>query len=219
MPPSDIFVLPSVYDNAPLTMREAASCGCPSALIEGSNSADGITDGVNGFTSNLDTAAYAAMLEKVLANPGLMRSVGENARETVYISWEKVVDRVAVEYKRIIATHKEKKVPGEKRRRYYSIPVAFAQELLNKQAVRIKFTTQHLDRQARQRSTQARLRTEQNRKRNIKEAKGIPFKAAGGRKEKGAVMVRLTVTASRNPLLPSNSVPLHKGGAFVLSPH
>ena len=41
---SDLFVLPSVYDNAPLTVREAASCGCPSALITGSNAAEGIMD-------------------------------------------------------------------------------------------------------------------------------------------------------------------------------
>ena len=95
------------------------------------------------------------------------------------------MDRVAAEYKRIIATHHEKKVPGEKRRRYYSIPVAFAQELLSKQAVRIKFTTQSLDRQARQRTTQARQRTEQNRKRNIKKLKEFRSRLLEGVRKRG----------------------------------
>ena len=81
------------------------------------------------------------MLTKTLANPGLIHSAGENARRTVYVSWESVVDRVAVEYSRIIVQYKEKKAARGRRPRYYSVPVAFAAELLNKQAVRIRFTT------------------------------------------------------------------------------
>jgi glycosyltransferase involved in cell wall biosynthesis len=145
---ADVFVLPSVYDNAPLVVREAAACGCPSALIANTNAAEGITDGLDGFTSELNPAAYAAMLEKLLANPGLIRAAGENARQTVYISWERIVDRVAVEYERIISEYKDKKAAARGRRRRYSIPVALAREILNKQVVRIRFTTKNLDRLA-----------------------------------------------------------------------
>lgn len=182
---ADLFTLPSVYDTDGLVKREAAACGCPSALIEGSNAAEGIVDGVNGFTSGLDTAAYAAMLEKVLANPDLLRSAGDAACKTVYISWEQVVDRVAEEYKRIIATHKENKTPGEKRRRYYSIPVALAQELLNKQALRIKFTTKNWDRQARRRTKQAKLRSAQNKINNIRKIKEFRSKLLEGVRKRG----------------------------------
>lgn len=149
---ADLFVLPSVYDNAPLVVREAASCGCPSVLIAGSNAAEGISHGINGFTSDLSPEAYAAVLSNLLANPGRIRAAGESARETVYVSWEKIVDRVAGEYKRIVAEYKDKKATVKGRRRHYSIPVALAQEILNKQVVRIRFTTKSLDRRAQKRS-------------------------------------------------------------------
>ena len=67
---ADLFVLPSVYDNAPLVVREAASCGCPSVLIAGSNAAEGITHGINGFTSDLSPEAYAAVLSRPAGQSG-----------------------------------------------------------------------------------------------------------------------------------------------------
>lgn len=151
---SDLFVLPSIYDNAPLVVREAASCGCPSALLTGTNAAEGITDGLNGFTSEINPAAYAEMLGRVLANPELIRRAGESARETVYVSWEKIVDKVAVEYQRIITEYAGKKHASGKKRRYASIPAVFARDMINRQAVRIKFTAKSLDRQSKQRNAE-----------------------------------------------------------------
>ena len=133
------------------------SCGCPSVLIAGSNAAEGITHGVNGFTSELTPEAYAAVLSDLLANPGRITAAGESARETVYVSWEKIVDRVAGEYKRIIAEYKDKKATVKGRRRHYSIPVALAREILNKQVVRIRFTTKTLDRYAHKRTAIIRV--------------------------------------------------------------
>lgn len=153
---ADVFTFPSVYDNAPLVVREAASCGCPSLLIAGSNSAEGIEDDVNGFTAGLDEEAYACALGKILSNPGHARAVGENARETVYIPWEKVICRVAGEYGRIIEEFKEKKAQGKPHRRYSSIPVSMFQDLLSKQAVRIKFATKSADRRVKERSALSR---------------------------------------------------------------
>ena len=148
---ADIFVLPSVYDNAPLVVREAASCGCPSALIAGSDAAEGIIDGENGFTAALDTVAYARMLENVLKNPDKIKAAGEEARRTVYMSWESVVHRAAGEYKRIISTYNDKQTNALCKRRYYSIPVTIAQELFDKQAMRVKFTTKRVNRLAKHR--------------------------------------------------------------------
>lgn len=164
---ADLFVLPSVYDNAPLVVREAASCGCPSALIEGTNAAEGITDGVNGFTAKLDPASYAGMIGNVLSNPGLLRAAGDSARETVYVSWEGIIDRVASEYGRVIAEYKDKKAVLSKKRRYVSIPAVFARELINRQTVRIKFTAKNLDRQSKQRTAEMQRRN----KRRIREFK------------------------------------------------
>lgn len=161
---SDLFMLPSVYDNAPLVVREAASCGCPSVLIANSNAAEGISDGVNGFTSALKPDAYAAVLRHALENPSLIRAAGDAARETVYVSWERIVDRVADEYKRVATDYKRKNTIGCKHRRYVSIPAVFARELVNRQAVRIRFTAKNLDRQSKQRTAEMQKKNQERMK-------------------------------------------------------
>ncbi len=160
---SDLYVLPSVYDNAPLTVREAASCGCASALITGSNSAEGIGHDVNGFTSELSVEAYAALLDHALSNPERLREVGECARKTVYLPWETVVAHAADEYRRVIDDYRFKCFARKARPRYYSVPVAVAREALNKQAVQIKFMAKNLDRMSRQKSALAKLQADKAR--------------------------------------------------------
>lgn len=98
---SDLFLFPSVYDNAPLVVREAAACGCPSLLIENSNSAESALDGVNAFLSNESVEDFALTLNAALESNNLEK-VGENARRDMYISWEDVVEMVVREYQRVI---------------------------------------------------------------------------------------------------------------------
>jgi hypothetical protein len=174
-------MLPSVYDTDGLVKREAASCGCPSLLIAGSNAAEGIEEGVNGFTCALDAGAYAAALGGIIANPGLARAAGEEARRTVYISWEQVIDRVAVEYERIIDEYAEKKAAGTLKRRHYSIPVAIAQEILNKQAVRIRFATRSADRRVKEHRALAQKKNTQN----IKKLKDLRTRMTEGIRKRG----------------------------------
>mgnify|MGYP001776216525 CR=1 FL=1 len=47
---ADLFVFPSLYDNAPLVVREAAAMGTPALLAEGSTAAGVLAAGINGFT-------------------------------------------------------------------------------------------------------------------------------------------------------------------------
>lgn len=46
---ASLFVFPSLYDTAGLVVREAAVMGTPSVLIGGSDAAEGISDGYNGY--------------------------------------------------------------------------------------------------------------------------------------------------------------------------
>ena len=148
---ADLFTFPSVYDTDGLVKREAASCGCPSALIEGSNAAEGIVDGFDGFTTPLDRNAYAALLLNCIRNPELLVRVGLQSRDSVYVSWETVVDRAYEEYKNIIANYDQKKAYAQGKR-HYSVPLAVAYEIYSKQAVRVKFTTRAINREARHRT-------------------------------------------------------------------
>lgn len=109
---ADLLVFPSVYDNAPLVVREAAACGCPSLLIAGSNASEGVEDGVNGFTTRMDADALAAAVGELLRAPGRLSRAGENARDTLYVSWENVVRQAENEYKRILSQYVEKRLRG-----------------------------------------------------------------------------------------------------------
>ena len=49
---SDLFLFPSIYDNAPLVIREAAALQTPSVLVRDSSSAENITNNFNGFLTD-----------------------------------------------------------------------------------------------------------------------------------------------------------------------
>jgi glycosyltransferase involved in cell wall biosynthesis len=106
---SDILVFPSIYDNAPLVVREAAACECPALLIEGSNSSEGIMNQENGFLTKLDEVEIAQCLAVLIDSPELLRACGKQASQSVYLSWETVVKQARGEYDRIMQEHIEKR--------------------------------------------------------------------------------------------------------------
>lgn len=103
---ADLFLFPSVYDNAPIVLREAAALACPSLIIAGSNTAEGIVEGQNGFLSENDSEVYAKRIQKILSNPAKMKEVGKQAQKTIAVDWEKIVDKVFLKYKTILNTNK-----------------------------------------------------------------------------------------------------------------
>ena len=98
---SDLFVFPSVYDNAPLVVREAAACGCASLLIRGSNSAEDVIDGENGILTEEKVSDIALGIDDAFYKYDLLK-LGENARNTIYISWDDILEKVTSEYSKII---------------------------------------------------------------------------------------------------------------------
>ena len=98
---------PSVYDTSGLVVKEAAACACPSILIKGSCAAEGITDGVNGFLAEEETSeAVAEQLCRVLSDLKKAEEVGQNAQETVYLSWEESIRRASERYDLLLAKKK-----------------------------------------------------------------------------------------------------------------
>lgn len=63
---ADLLVFPSVYDNAPMVVREAAAMGTPALLVRGSCSAEGVTHGDNGFLCEADPASIASGIMEAL---------------------------------------------------------------------------------------------------------------------------------------------------------
>lgn len=99
---ADLFVFPSLYDNAPLVVREAAAMGTPSVLVEGSNAAEGIENGVNGFTCEDDPDALAKAVRGALADPQALCRIGAEARETIPVSWATLMRQVLARYAQLI---------------------------------------------------------------------------------------------------------------------
>ncbi|MBP5720147.1 MAG: glycosyltransferase [Bacteroidales bacterium] len=95
---SDLFLFPSLYDNAPLVVREAAALHSPSVMAEGSTAATILTDNVNGFLVPNDPEAMEAKLRELVADPERVHRVGVQASKTIVRSWEDCVGEALDRY-------------------------------------------------------------------------------------------------------------------------
>lgn len=105
---ADLFLFPSLYDNAPLVVREAAAMHTPSMLIEGSTAAEIVTDGVNGFLCPNDVNQYAARLADLMDHPSVVEAVGKGASRTLARSWEDIANEVNDRYNHLIQRHRKR---------------------------------------------------------------------------------------------------------------
>ena len=96
---ADLLFFPSLYDNAPLVVREAALAGVPSLLSAGSNAAEIVEDGVNGYTAAVNAEAMAARIRDIFSDSEARRTVGLQAKETIPVSWLQIVRRVETAYR------------------------------------------------------------------------------------------------------------------------
>lgn len=103
---ADLFLFPSLYDNAPLVVREAAALHTPSLLLRGSTAAEIISHKKNGFLCEADESAYAVMIEQILSDQTLLSAVGNGAADTLARSWEDIAEEVSDRYLRLIRKYK-----------------------------------------------------------------------------------------------------------------
>ncbi len=103
---ADLFLFPSVYDNAPIVVQEAAAVGTPSLVIARSNAAEGVVDNVNGLLSDNDSISYANKIIQVIEDKTALKKIGEKAKLTIARNWEDIVDEVNGRYIEIISNYK-----------------------------------------------------------------------------------------------------------------
>lgn len=99
---ADILLFPSTFDTNGLVVREAASCATPSLLIRNSCAAEGIEDSVNGFLCEESTQSIYETLLKIMDKREMIKEVGLNARNDIYISWDEAVEKAYNRYKIVI---------------------------------------------------------------------------------------------------------------------
>ena len=113
---ASVFAFPSLYDAAPMVVREAAVMGTPSVMVRGSTAAEIIRDGENGFLCENTPEDLARVIDGILADPDRRNRVGQAARETIPVPWNRVLENVVERYERLVALGKEGKLKDKHRR-------------------------------------------------------------------------------------------------------
>ena len=105
---ADLFLFPSLYDNAPLVVREAAALHTPALMLQESTAAEVVNPGVNGFLTPNDVQAYANQISYLMEHPEILVRVGNKASKTISRSWENVIEEVLLRYRDIKESYKLK---------------------------------------------------------------------------------------------------------------
>ncbi len=113
---ASVCAFPSLYDAAPMVVREAAVMGTPSVMVRGSTAAEIIRDGENGYLCENDPADLARVIAGILTDPEKAAAVGQTARETIPVPWSKVLETASERYERLVALGKEGKLKDKRRR-------------------------------------------------------------------------------------------------------
>jgi glycosyltransferase involved in cell wall biosynthesis len=98
---ADLLLFPSLYDNAPLVVREASALHTPAVLVKGSTAAEIITDNYNGFLIDNSVDALAERIRALVQSPGTLRQAGQCASRTISRSWESVTEEVLLRYSQL----------------------------------------------------------------------------------------------------------------------
>lgn len=100
---ADLFLFPSLYDNAPLVVREAAAMKTPAVLLKGATAAEVIRDGENGYLAENSQEAFSARVIGALVDSETRQTIAENAQKTLCRTWEDVVGEVKGKYLSILS--------------------------------------------------------------------------------------------------------------------
>jgi glycosyltransferase involved in cell wall biosynthesis len=105
---ADLFIFPSVYDNAPVVTREAAAVGTASLIVKGSNASEGVVHGKNGYLCENSAESVSTSIQKIVADRDALKNAGIHAQTTIFRSWENIVDDIVVpKYLEIIKAYND----------------------------------------------------------------------------------------------------------------
>jgi len=102
---ADVFVLPSFYENFPISILEAMASGTPPVSTPVGGIPEMITPGYNGvLVPQRDAASLADALVRLIESDTLRRKMGRNARDTVLekFTWRKTADSTLEYYREIL---------------------------------------------------------------------------------------------------------------------
>ncbi len=99
---TDLFLFLSTFDTAAIVVKEAAACDCPSLFAEGSDSAYGVVDSINGYFSEEKPEKLAEKIQNICSDREALKKVGIKAGETLYVPWSISVDNALKRYRELL---------------------------------------------------------------------------------------------------------------------
>lgn len=98
----EMFLFPSIFDNDPLTIVEAALHHIPAITIKGTGSSERIEDGVSGFVVENNVEIFANKIFEVCQNKPLLQKIGDNAEKFIPKEWETTAKEYLDIYKTLL---------------------------------------------------------------------------------------------------------------------
>lgn len=105
---ADLFLFPSLYDNAPLVIREAAAVQTPSLLLNGSTASEVIENDINGFLGPSDLEGFVKRMDIITSDTKKLKEAGRNASATLCRPWSDILEEVKDRYVAILRRKQEK---------------------------------------------------------------------------------------------------------------
>ncbi len=107
---ASLFAFPSLYDNAPMVVREAAVMGTPAVMVRGSSAAEIIRDGENGYLCENTAQDLCRIMQEVICDPEAAAQVGQRARDTIPVPWAAILETAVERYQNLITLGREGKL-------------------------------------------------------------------------------------------------------------
>lgn len=107
---ADLFLFPSTFDTNGIVIREASACSCPSLLIRGSAAAEGIEHDFTGILVEENKDSMAKEVIKACDDRERLKTIGKNANEHIYLSWDDAVGKAYRRYEYILEKYQKKEL-------------------------------------------------------------------------------------------------------------
>ena len=99
---SDLLFFPSVYDTDGIVKIECACYSVPTLCLEDTGVASGLIDNDTGFIEKNSVSKIVDRINELSKNVDLVRKIGKNAKDRIYITWEDVGNNLKKLYEKIL---------------------------------------------------------------------------------------------------------------------
>jgi len=99
---ADLFVFPSNYDTYSMVVREAANARTASVVLKDSAPAEVIKDGINGLICEDESHNLYEILKNNIKDRDKLIKMGIEAKESIPISWDVIIDQALERYQYLI---------------------------------------------------------------------------------------------------------------------